>query len=165
VLQTWKISFDRIESTEPQAAGLLSLMAVFDGQHIPEYLVRSETETSLKFHARLAPLHAFSLVITEKDRKIFQMHRLVQLATREWLEYANVLDKWREEGAIVMARTFPEGDYGDLKARETLYPHAREITRYELLSESHQIISALCFIIWPGSATCSNRPYYSVIRK
>jgi hypothetical protein len=45
VFRTWKLSFDQIQADHPRAAEALSLMAMLDGQNIPEDLVRKEDET------------------------------------------------------------------------------------------------------------------------
>jgi len=39
VIRTWQISFDLIKRNKPQAAELLSFMAMLDRQGIPEFLL------------------------------------------------------------------------------------------------------------------------------
>jgi hypothetical protein len=41
-------------------------------------------------------LRDYSFVTFAGDAHTFEMHRLVQLATRKWLETQKELDKWRE---------------------------------------------------------------------
>jgi hypothetical protein len=46
-----------------------------------------------------------------RDAKMFEMHSLVQLATRTWLESEEQLDKWREEFISNLCAELPTGEY------------------------------------------------------
>ncbi|KZF18827.1 TPR-like protein [Xylona heveae TC161] len=85
VMRTWKISFDQILQQSPRAAEILSLMAVLDRQGISASLLRREDE-SLDFDLAIGKLKAFSLISSNPDNSLFSLHRLVQIATRRWLE-------------------------------------------------------------------------------
>jgi hypothetical protein len=112
IIITWQISFDYIRDTRPSAADLLSLMSFFDRQGIPESLLRNRTQTekgdawrhqedddtddeedgmsqndvSDVFEDDVVALRNFSFITDSTDGISFEMHRLVQLATRKWLE-------------------------------------------------------------------------------
>ena len=85
ILLTWQISFDQIKKTHSQAAEMLSLMSVLDRQGIPDFLL--DKGDLLSFTEAIAPLHDFSLITVEAGGDFYGMHRLVQLATRTWLEF------------------------------------------------------------------------------
>ena len=93
ILATWQISFEQIRKTRPEAADLLSLMTMFDKQGIPEHLLYNG-RNRLQFEDAVAPLTSFSLIRTQTGKQseqppgeqLFEMHSLVQLATRKWLE-------------------------------------------------------------------------------
>jgi hypothetical protein len=116
IIITWQISFDYILQERPSAADLLSLISSFDRQGIPEGLLRNggesrsrhenlkssggnnkgheneereseptESESNDKFEDDILMLRNYSLIFANTD-KTFGMHRLVQLATRTWLE-------------------------------------------------------------------------------
>jgi len=116
IIITWQISFDYILQERPSAADLLSLISSFDRQGIPEGLLRNggesrsrhenlkssggnnerheneqreseptDSESNDKFEDDILMLRNYSLIFTNTD-KTFGMHRLVQLATRTWLE-------------------------------------------------------------------------------
>ncbi|OBU01690.1 hypothetical protein VE01_00202 [Pseudogymnoascus verrucosus] len=136
VIRTWQISFDQIKRSKPQAAELLSLMAMLDRQGIPEFLLCAQYHTPLDFEDALAPLDEFSLITIKNGGKAFEMHRLVQLATRQWLERSGDSERWRREAIEVVAKAFPGGDYGNWKTCEALSPHAIKVLKYEL--ESNQ---------------------------
>ena len=110
VILTWHISFNQIKKENEPAAKLLSLMSVLERQGIPRFLVRGEKD-DLSFDNAMAPLLDFSLVSQEKDRATFGMHRLVQIATRTWLEKHNVKALWEGTAVALLADVFPDGEY------------------------------------------------------
>ncbi|KFY48968.1 hypothetical protein V495_00865, partial [Pseudogymnoascus sp. VKM F-4514 (FW-929)] len=135
VFQTWQISFDQIKQNNPQAAELLSLMAMFDRQGIPEFLLCIKYPNPLDLEEALGSLDEFSLITIENGGKTFEMHRLVQLATRKWLERFGDSERWQREAIEVVAKAFPSGDYNNWKTCEAMSPHATEVLKYELESD------------------------------
>ncbi|KFY69545.1 hypothetical protein V496_00165 [Pseudogymnoascus sp. VKM F-4515 (FW-2607)] len=135
VFRTWQISFDQIKQNNPQAAELLSLMAMFDRQGIPEFLLCIKYPNPLDLEEALGPLYEFSLITIENGGKTFEMHRLVQLATRKWLERSGDGERWQREAIEVVAKAFPGGDYNNWKMCEVMSSHATEVLQYELESD------------------------------
>ncbi|KAM5358060.1 hypothetical protein ACJZ2D_015635 [Fusarium nematophilum] len=125
VIATWQISFTQIQKTEQSAVDLLALMSMFDRQGIPISLLRNGT-SQLDFDNALAPLLSFSLVRAEIGKQSFEMHRLVQLSMRKWLEADKQLSKWTKESIRVLTVAFPSGDYTTWADCQVLFPHARE---------------------------------------
>ena len=85
VITTWQMTFDQLRRTRPAAADLLALLSMFDRQGIPECLLHRDDD-QLQFEDAIAPLRSFSLVKQQAKERSFEMHRLVQLSTRKWLE-------------------------------------------------------------------------------
>jgi tetratricopeptide (TPR) repeat protein len=112
-------------------------MAVLDRQGILESLLSTAEQNSLDFETALSPLDEFALIIVEKGGKSFEMHRLVQLATRKWLERHMEIHRWQEEATNVLSKAFPSGDYRNWGTCERLSPHAREVLKYEPVSDEH----------------------------
>jgi tetratricopeptide (TPR) repeat protein len=126
VITTWQISFDQIQRTKTEAADLLALMSMFDRQGIPERLLLNNMD-QLQFEDAIALLISFSLVREQAGGSAFEMHRLVQLSTRKWVELSRQLERWRSEAIKVIARLFPSGQYETWSDCQILLPHAREI--------------------------------------
>jgi hypothetical protein len=135
VVRTWKLSFDRITIQNPQAADLLSLMAVLDRQAIPQSLLQKYLERGIDFIKALGTLKAFSLITVEKDGSTFEVHRLVHLSTQKWLALEGTLEKWQKRALELIAENFPSGEYETWKTCEVLLPHALAALRYTHLSE------------------------------
>ncbi|KAK1730085.1 uncharacterized protein BDZ83DRAFT_567105, partial [Colletotrichum acutatum] len=91
VTATWVVSFEHIKEKNPLAADILSMMAFFDRQAIQRqfitiymYLER-DGAYSILLEQALGILKAFSFIKENKDGTLC-MHRLVQLATADWLK-------------------------------------------------------------------------------
>jgi tetratricopeptide (TPR) repeat protein len=131
VLITWQISFDHIRSTRQSAAGLLSLMSFFDRQGIQEGLLRGQSSTAYDgfedegFEDDVLVLRDYSFVAVTRDGSTFEMHSLVQLATRTWLEGEGQLDRWREQFISNLCAELPTGGYQNWGKCQALFPHAR----------------------------------------
>ncbi len=130
VIKTWKISFDLISKQKRRAAEMLSLMAVLDRQGIPESLLRDETDRDVDFTTALGTLLAFSLIKAGGDRAGYELHRLVQLATRKWLEMKGTTEQWQEKALLAVANVFPGSDFENWPTCESLLPHAQTVMRY-----------------------------------
>ncbi|KAI9692806.1 MAG: hypothetical protein M1820_009354 [Bogoriella megaspora] len=141
VMRTWQISFRQIRERQPLAANLLALMCMFDKQGIPKRLVQAGT-SELDFTDALAPLLSFSLVRAEVGEQAFEMHRLVQLSTRMWLEAENELGKWVKKSTQVLSAAFPSGDYETWTECEVILPHAKEVMSHATRDEKDSLEQA-----------------------
>jgi tetratricopeptide (TPR) repeat protein len=150
VITTWQISFDYIRSKRPSATDLLSLMSFFDRQGILEALVRpmdqdescnsksnsdnesigsSETSNSA-FEENIATLRNYCLVGINETGDVFEMHGLVQLSTRKWLDVHKETEKFKTQYISRMAQAFPTGNFENWRACQMLFPHAEKATDY-----------------------------------
>ena len=126
IIITWQILFDHIHQIKPSAANLLSLMSFFDRQGIPEALLKTQNEAGNEntgenagndedddheddsdkdtvfdssvdeFEADILVLRNFSFITISMNETTFEMHGLVQLAIRKWLEASNQLERWKQ---------------------------------------------------------------------
>ncbi|OAL56153.1 hypothetical protein IQ07DRAFT_558137 [Pyrenochaeta sp. DS3sAY3a] len=145
VIATWHISFKHIQTAEPRAADLLALMSMFDKQGIPRWLVQG-TSSELEFEDALAPLVNFSLVRTEIGKQALEMHRLVQLSMRKWLEGKKELGKWVKQSIAALGEAFPDGDYGTWEACKSLLPHLSVVVSYAVEDEDDVLGQARCSV-------------------
>ena len=142
VIQTWKLSFDHIQRSNPRAAKILSLMSVLDRQGIPKSVLRQDNEKSIDFTKAIGMLQAFSLVTTENSGISFEIHRLVHLATQKWLELQGEMNLWREEALKVISEAYPVGVFENWAVCNSLSPHMQAVTEYTFDSETCQLYSA-----------------------
>jgi tetratricopeptide (TPR) repeat protein len=131
VLSTWQISFEYIKSKRPSAADLLSLMSFFDRQGIQEAFLRSRNRTTNdpmvddRFEQDVRTLRDFSIIKPTSDTNTFEMHSLVQLATRKWLEHRGQINFWRKRFIARLRAVMPEKYHEDWKKCQALLPHAK----------------------------------------
>ncbi|KAJ5557363.1 hypothetical protein N7494_001278 [Penicillium frequentans] len=150
VLVTWQMSFDHIRQKQPSAADLLSLMCFFDRQGIPEHLLRvqdtrnrdtnselvndsaddgeisgSESDIVDEFEDNIATLRGYSFISIVEDGSVFTMHRLVQLATRTWVESHGRLAIWTERFINNLCTAFPIGTYENWDTCGSFFPHVK----------------------------------------
>ncbi|ORY14269.1 P-loop containing nucleoside triphosphate hydrolase protein [Clohesyomyces aquaticus] len=144
ILLTWRISFEHIRREAPSAARLLSLMHLFDRQGIPESLLIGQygdvrvpyTQTKVSandcsFEDDWPVLSDYSLITPDVDGEHFAMHRLVQLATRKWLENAGELEGWMQRYVYLLNDKFPKSMTLENRPRcLELFPHAEKALLY-----------------------------------
>ena len=141
VAVTWVISFEQIRKNDHKAAEMLSLMSVFDGQAIPKSLLSSNTE-AVEFDKALGTLKAFSLITMEQNRQAFNLHRLVYLATRNWLNMNEELDAWTGKALVLLSELFPTGTHKNQEIWMAYLPHAQIVLKSDQLPAGEHIAQA-----------------------
>jgi hypothetical protein len=151
IILTWQISFEHIRRIRRSASDLLSPMCFCDRQAIPRVLLRvlggndSEKTAELKsnvesssgtvsdssscteeeFDKDIAMLEGFAFVSTTLDDSVFEMHRLVGLATQRWLYAQMQAEHWKKMFVRNLDDAFPAGSYEYWDACRMLLPHVR----------------------------------------
>jgi hypothetical protein len=127
VLLTWQISFNHIRSSQESAADLLSLISFFDRQGIQDALLRRQNSTANNagFEDDVITLRDYSFIKVTTVTNTFEMHSLVQLATRTWLENQGQLDKWQGRFISNLCAELPTGEHINWQKRQAPFPHAR----------------------------------------
>ncbi|KAL7945051.1 P-loop containing nucleoside triphosphate hydrolase protein [Trichoderma barbatum] len=165
VAKTWKLSFESIRDSNQRAADLLCLINFFQHQGIPAVFLQHADEEGEDSHFQEATelLRAFSFL--DENDSVFSTHRLVQLATRWWLEEENPqdVDKWAFEALKSIASQFPEPSSQPkreyFKFGEILLPHAEFILQYQFkantedseLQRAKLLASTGRYVHWNGS--------------
>ena len=127
VFRTWKISFDQILEKKPQAAEMLSLIAMLHPRRIPKNLLQSSFKKEIDFHMAIGTLDGFALITTEIERKLYSIHPLIQASVQYWLEQRNGKASYASEALKLMAKEFPFDEYGERKMCELMLPHAQTV--------------------------------------
>ncbi|KAK6851553.1 P-loop containing nucleoside triphosphate hydrolase protein [Apiospora arundinis] len=138
ILTTWQITFEHIHQRRRDAADLLSLMSFFDRQSIPRSLIEpmkgnsavevtdieSESDSSVDDEQEddISTLLDYSIISINED-KSFTMHRLVQIATRRWIETKGQQERWKSSFIRRLNAQLPNGDYENWATWQTLLPH------------------------------------------
>ncbi|CAI0654350.1 unnamed protein product [Colletotrichum noveboracense] len=135
---TWIVSFNQIQQQDPLASDLLSFACLLDRQGIPENLIvgfceqrkkRGQQISTSKMLKALGTLKAFSLVSEAKDN-VIDMHRLVQLVTRKWLEMQDGLAGCIGDALEVVSDLYPYGRYESRQLCQDYLPHANAVLQH-----------------------------------
>ena len=68
-------------------------------------------------------LRNYSLISVEKHE--FSMHRLVQLATKRWLQLSQHEERFKQQFITLLQSSFPDPEYENWSICQTLFPHAQ----------------------------------------
>ncbi|KAH8894405.1 hypothetical protein GQ53DRAFT_604319, partial [Thozetella sp. PMI_491] len=162
VLTTWRISFDHIRTRQPTAADLLAFMSFFDRQGIPERVLRGhkdgdgapcasnspsdsesgnacdgdESNADDTFEDDVTMLRDYSLVTANEGGCEFEMHNLVQLSTRKWLEVSGQQEKFQQQYVRRMAAAFPTGEYENWATCGLLFSHVQAALHHQVKGDS-----------------------------
>jgi tetratricopeptide (TPR) repeat protein len=126
VTMTWLASFNQIRQRESPAAEYLSFMACIDPGDIPP-LLHPPGLSQVKQYDALGVLKAYSFITEQPVNKFLNLHRLVHLATRNWLRKENLLEQWTIKTRARLTGVFPDDDHRNRKLWREYLPHARSI--------------------------------------
>ncbi|KAJ4129122.1 hypothetical protein NW768_007655 [Fusarium equiseti] len=82
VARTWLISFNQLDST---AGHILKFLCFLSEKDIPISILPPEY-TNLELMEAIGVLQSYAFITVKEDGQFLDMHRLVRLATRNWLE-------------------------------------------------------------------------------
>ena len=180
IILTWQVSFEHIRHLRPSAADLLSLMSFYDRQGIPECLLRdrepdfpdaprshirvtnettggdSHSESSSQdeqFELDIQMLRDYSFLSLTTEGTAFQVHRLVQRATRRWLESQGKLREWEAQSILSLDTNFPCNNWRSWRERRFLLPHA--IASADLTPEDWTIKMCWAALLYKASTYMS----------
>ncbi|KAH7418770.1 hypothetical protein BKA64DRAFT_208003 [Cadophora sp. MPI-SDFR-AT-0126] len=104
----------------------VSSWAKYDAEH-NDYDEDSTSQSSAddNFEDDVSILRQFSFISANKDGTTFKMHRLVQLATRKWLEDRAQAERWKHQFIRNLDAELPTGEYENWERCQTLFPHAQ----------------------------------------
>lgn len=110
VATTWLISFKQIRQRDPLAADFLSFTAYIDPKDIPSSLLPLGQSRKKETDA-IGTLNAYSFITMRHADLAINVHRLVHLATRNWLRKEQLLAKWTKKVIVRLEKVFPDNNY------------------------------------------------------
>ena len=126
VATTWLISFNQIRQSQALAADYLSFMSCMDSRNIPQSLLPPAPSKKAMVDA-IGTLSAYSFITRRPADQSFDLHRLVHLATRNWLQEEGLLTLWTDTAVSQLAKVFPSHEHANRPVRTAYLPHARYV--------------------------------------
>ncbi|ERF72255.1 hypothetical protein EPUS_02142 [Endocarpon pusillum Z07020] len=99
-----------------------------DGRESDDEDTASDWSGDEKFEDDILILRNYSFISVNVNGTMFEMHRLVQLATRKWLEAHEQLEMWKQQYIKNLCSEYPRtGEYKNWVKCQALFPHARTL--------------------------------------
>jgi len=136
VATTWLISFEQIRTRDPLAAEYLSFMACIDRKDIPQSLL-PVGPSRIKEMEAIGTLRAYSFLIKRGEAMVFDLHRLVHLATRNWLQKEGALSRWDQAAIERLDDLFPDHEHQNRAQWRILLPHAVYALRLTIVAQDN----------------------------
>ena len=86
---------------------------------------RSEPSMNNGFEDDVLALRNYSFITCNADGTTFEMHGLVQLATRIWLEAHKQQERWKQQFIKNLCAGLPTGEYENWVTCQALFPHVQ----------------------------------------
>jgi tetratricopeptide (TPR) repeat protein len=141
IAKTWTITFNKILEHDPLAADLLAFISCIEWKAIP-YSILPAAHPEARLAGALGALCSYSYLEKRDDKKL-DMHRLVHLATRIWVNQNG------REGEICMAalkhllEVFPSTHYTNREIWRDYLPHVARIDKNDQCQDTREK-SELC---------------------
>jgi tetratricopeptide (TPR) repeat protein len=121
--RTNSISFHQIQRLNPLASDYLSFMSCIDPRDIPQSLLPLDSSRVEQQNA-LGLLKAYSFITGQANGRIVSLHRLVHLATRNWLRNRGMLEQWVANTGRRLRDVFPSHSHENRILWREYLPHA-----------------------------------------
>ncbi len=100
---------------------------------------------------------------TDAAGELFEMHRLVQLSTRRWLDSHEESERWKTKYLVNMSKAFPNGKYETWMKCQALFPHVQALLAYRPTSRKYVpiwvavLVHAGCYALAKGDYLIAER--------
>ncbi|OCK75835.1 HET-domain-containing protein, partial [Lepidopterella palustris CBS 459.81] len=146
---TWLISFEQIRRHDALAADYLLFMACVDRNDVPLTLLPAASPHEQGIHA-VGTLAAYSFVTKRTAESALDLHRLVHVSTRNWLEKEELLSQQSQVAITRLLEVFPDHNYGNRSKWRRLLPHAKFALSSGLTRQENEAKTSL---VWKCAMT------------
>ena len=126
VATTWLVSFDQILKYDAIAADLLSFMSCIEPKAIPRSILPA-VQPEERMVSAMGTLSGYAFVVRRGDEAVYDLHRLVHLATRVWIGKKGLAAEMVVKAIQHVARVFPSDDYENQELWREYLPHALKV--------------------------------------
>lgn len=151
VATTWYISFTQMQREDQLAAEYLYFMACTAGQRVPVSLLPFGSSRMAKMEA-IGTLNAYAFIAERQQprgkevregERMFDMHRLVCLASRNWLRDQQQWKAWVNKTLNRLIEVVPYGGHERREMWAAYLPHAIHVVSLSVVCEAEGRISLL----------------------
>jgi tetratricopeptide (TPR) repeat protein len=153
VATTWLISFAQIQRRDSLAAEYLSFMSCIEPKDIPQSLLPPGPSRKAEIDA-IGTLNAYSFVSRRPAGLTFDLHRLVHLATRNWLRKEGQFSQSIQKAIMRLNEIFPGDSHENRSLRRTYLPHVRCVLESDVIDDDWR--SRVVLLATYGSCLCED---------
>ena len=125
ITTTWLISFHQIEEHDPLAADYLKFMSFLGQKDIPRSLL--PPAEPIKMEEALGTLKAYAFITEREEPDSYDMHRLVQLATLNWVAEKGDMNDWVTKIIRQLAEVYPFPEHENRGIWMRYLPHTQYV--------------------------------------
>jgi tetratricopeptide (TPR) repeat protein len=123
VARTWLVSFEQIVRQDAHAANLLQYVSCIDWKAIPRSILPA-IEPEARMTSAIGTLSSYSFITTRSDGKTYDMHRLVHVAARVWIQQKGLAMETQRKALEHLSEAFPLNDWNNREVWREYIPHA-----------------------------------------
>jgi tetratricopeptide (TPR) repeat protein len=130
VATTWLVSFDQIRKSDEAASDLLTFMSRIEPKAIPRSILPGFQSEEQMVHG-IGTLCAYAFAVRRGDSEMYDVHRLVHLATRIWVQRQGLTAQTTKNVIEHLAIVFPSDDHVNGAIWREYLPHALRLLQEE----------------------------------
>uniref|UniRef100_A0ACC2JMA8 Uncharacterized protein n=1 Tax=Lasiodiplodia mahajangana TaxID=1108764 RepID=A0ACC2JMA8_9PEZI len=125
VATTWLISFKHISQHNPQAAAYLKFICLLAEKDIPLSLLPATSR--IEMAEAVGVLYAYAFILRRDKPDSFDIHRLVRLVMRSWLQENGEWEEWIANVAQRLTDEYPHPEHENREIWTRYLPHGKEV--------------------------------------
>jgi tetratricopeptide (TPR) repeat protein len=133
ISRTWKISFKQIQDQRPLAAQLLSVMSFLERQDIPKSILQRLYHREFDLEESLGTLQSFSFIKAAASADAFDVHGLVQVCMRNWLNEVGKSSDIIAKAVNAVSDEFPGFEFEYWRVCARYLPHSETVLKHSIL--------------------------------
>jgi tetratricopeptide (TPR) repeat protein len=145
VAKTWLVSFDQIRDRDPAAADLLEFISCIESKAIPLSIL-PPVQSEEQMVRAIGTLCGYSFLVKRGEDDIYDMHRLVHLATGIWVEKYGSAVETAKKAIQHVSIIFPIAEYENQIMCREFITHALQLLKINLREDIEERYE-LCKII------------------
>ncbi|KAK7991512.1 hypothetical protein PG988_000306 [Apiospora saccharicola] len=142
VATTWLVSFQHISRDAPLAAGYLKSIAYFAEKDIPISFLPA-VEDEMERDEAISTLQAYAFILDRGTPDRFDVHRLVRLAMRNWLQSQGEQSQQVTGVVRQLSETFPWPKHENRDMWTWYLPHAQALLGLRDKCSEHKTLGSL----------------------
>ncbi|KAI0539978.1 hypothetical protein GGR58DRAFT_512001 [Xylaria digitata] len=125
VATTWLISFEHISQHHPQAANYLKFICLLAKKDIPLSLL--PITSKMKMAEAIGSLKAYAFILERETPDSFDIHRLVRIVMRNWLQEKGEWEEWITNAVRRLTREYPFPKRENRRTWTKYLPHGQAV--------------------------------------